>query len=188
MLLVGGCSSASVVNTGEAPTTTATPAPPKTTPPASNAHLVNAFDYVGHVAAGAAAYYFTSPSGRWRCAIITRTKAGCQPAGAWRAGLGIAGTPATVPDATGADVAPNAVIVGYRGEPQLVALDRPEFWAEPGPAAVLPFNRILAAAGFRCNVQEQTGVSCRDEATGGGFTFSLEEYSPHYTDVPADAP
>ena len=57
----------------------------------------------------------------------------------------------------------------------------------PGPAKVLQFNRILAAAGFRCNVQE-SGVSCLSELSGKGFTFSADGYTPQYTDVPADAP
>jgi hypothetical protein len=52
---------------------------------------------------------------------------------------------------------------------------------------VLRFNRILAAAGFRCNVQE-SGVSCLSETSGKGFTFSAEGYTPQYTDVPANAP
>ncbi len=50
----------------------------------------------------------------------------------------------------------------------------PEFGLDPGPATVLPFNRILAVAGFRCNVQEATGISCMSELTGKGFTFSAE--------------
>ena len=58
----------------------------------------------------------------------------------------------------------------------------------PAPAKVLPFNRILAAAGFRCNVQEVTGVSCLSEFSDKGFTFSPDGFTPQYTDVPADAP
>ena len=68
-----------------------------------------------------------------------------------------------------------------------VALDAPEFTLDPGPATVLPFNRILAVAGFRCNVQE-SGVSCISERSGKGFTFSDDGVFPQYTDVPADAP
>ena len=47
--------------------------------------------------------------------------------------------------------------------------------------------KILAAAGFRCNVQE-SGVSCQSETSGKGFTFSAKGYTPQYTDVPANAP
>ena len=32
-------------------------------------HLVNAFDYVAHVG-DITGYYFTTPSGKWRCAIL----------------------------------------------------------------------------------------------------------------------
>jgi hypothetical protein len=54
----------------------------------------------------------------------------------------------------------------------------------PGPAKALPFNKILAAAGFRCNVQ-QASVACLSESTGNGFTFSADGYTLSYTDVPA---
>ena len=81
----------------------------------------------------------------------------------------------------------NAIAVDDDGDPQFVRSDQPEFWLVPGPAKVLQFNRILAAAGFRCNVQE-SGVSCQSETSGKGFTFSAEGYAPQYTDVPANAP
>ena len=67
---------------------------------ASNAHLVNAFDYVGHVGDNQG-YDFTTPSGKWRCAILTRFKAGCQASSSWQSGLGIPGEPESVPDAVG---------------------------------------------------------------------------------------
>ena len=174
-LLAAGCSDEPIINTGEpAPTATATDAPPSSAR-ASNAHLVDAFDYVGHIS-DITGYYFTTPSGKWRCAILTRTKAGCQAASNWQSGLGI-------PDKREG----NAVVVGSQDDPQFVTLEQPEFWLVPGPANVLPFNRILAAAGFRCNVQE-SGVSCLSEASGKGFTFSAQGYTPQYTDVPANAP
>jgi hypothetical protein len=186
-LLSAGCSAERVVSTGEPPvrtgTATSTPAP---SPPPSNAHLVDAFDYVAHVN-GAAGYYFTTPSGRWRCAIFPREKAGCQSASRGQSGMGIPGEPDAVPDAAGETTAPNAIVVGREGDAHFAALEQPEFWLDPGPANVLQFNRILAAAGFRCNVQE-AGVSCLSELTGKGFTFSAEAFTPHYTDVPANAP
>ncbi len=52
----------------------------------------------------------------------------------------------------------------------------------------MPFNKILAAAGFRCNVQETAGVSCLSEFSGKGFTFSADGVAPQYTDVPAEVP
>ena len=185
-LALAGCSGATVINTGEPPAQTAAAqtAPPSTPP--SNAHLVNAYDYVGH-AGETAGYYFSTPSGKWRCAILSRTKAGCQASSSWRSGLGITGEPDSVPDAAGQDATPNAIVVDREGDPQFVALEQPDFWLDPGPANALQFNRILAAAGFRCNVQE-SGVSCQSETTGKGFTFSAEGFTPQYTDVPASAP
>jgi hypothetical protein len=177
MLGVAGCSEVPVENTSESPANPATAAP-TATPSArpSNAHLVNAFDYVEHVGE-ITGYYFTTPSGRWRCAILAHTNAGCQASSSWQSGMGVPNEP----DST------NAILVDRDGEPQFVALEQPEFWLDPGPAKVLPFNRILAAAGYRCNVQE-SGVSCQSDTSGKGFTFSADGYTPQYTDVPADAP
>jgi hypothetical protein len=188
MVAVAGCSDQPVINTPERPIQTAGPTPTAvpSTPP-SNAHLVNAFNFVGHVGE-ITGYYFTTPSGKWRCAILAHTKAGCQASSSWKSGLGIEGAPESMPDATGQETTPNAIVVDRDGDPQFVALDQPEFWLDPGPANVLQFNRILAAAGFRCNVQESSGVSCLSETSGKGFTFSAEGYTPQYTDVPADAP
>lgn len=186
VLAVAGCSSGSVVNTDDTaaavqPSATA----PPSTPPPSNAHLVDAFDYVAHID-DAARYYFSTPSGRWRCAIVPRVKAGCQATGS--SGLGIDGVPDTVPDARGKPATPNAIVVDRDSDAYFASLEEPEFTPDPGPANTLQFNRILAAAGFRCNVQESSGVSCLSELTGRGFTFSTEGYTLQYTDVPADAP
>jgi hypothetical protein len=176
-LLAAGCSGERVVTTDEPPvrTPTATSARPSL-PPLNNAHLVDAFDYVAHVN-DTAGYYFTTPSGKWRCAILPRTKAGCQSASSWRSGLGVTGEPDDV----------NAIVVEREGDPRFISLEQPEFWLDPGPANTLQFNRILAVAGFRCNVQE-SGVSCVSEFTGKGFTFSSDGYELHYSDVPANAP
>lgn len=178
-----GCSGERIVNTDEPrPTTQVSTSPPP--PPApSSAHLVNAFDYVAHPN-GAAVYYFTTPSGRWACAIVPRVKAGCQSATGWASGMGIADAPEAVPDASGQDTTPNAVVIEREGDARFVALDEPEFAADA--AKTLEFNRILAAAGFRCNVQE-SGVSCMSEASGKGFAFSAQEFTPHYNEVPPEA-
>ena len=177
MLASAGCSPEPIINTSEPPAQTATDAltAAPSTPP-SNVHLVNAFDYVGHVG-DVTGYYFTTPSGKWRCAILTRDKAGCQASSSWQSGLGVPGEP----DGT------NAIAVDRDGDPQFVTLEAPEFSLVPGPAKALPFNRILAAAGFRCNVAD-SGVSCQSDTSSKGFTFSAQGYTPVYTDVPADAP
>jgi hypothetical protein len=174
--MLAGCSGATVVNTSETSAQPAAAPPVAPSPPPSNAHLVNAFDYVGH-AGETTAYYFTTPSGKWRCAILTRIKAGCQASSSWQSGLGVQGEP----DST------NGIVVDEQGDAQFVTLETPEFALEPGSAKALPFNRILAAAGFRCNVQE-SGVSCLSELSGKGFTFSADGFLPQYTDVPEGAP
>jgi hypothetical protein len=187
-LAISACTGDRIINNSDPrpETPTAVTTAPATTP-ISNVHLVNAFHYVAHVGE-MTGYYFTTPSGKWRCAILSHTKAGCQASSSWRSGLGIQGAPESVPDAAGQDTAPNAIVVDREGDPQFIALAQPEFWLDPGPAKALQFNRILAAAGFRCNVQEESGVSCLSETSGKGFTFSQEGYTPQYTDVPAGAP
>jgi hypothetical protein len=185
VLVAAGCSEVRVVNTGDpwtdpATSTTAAPALPPTNP----MHLANAFDYAAHPT-DQTAYYFTSPSGRWQCAILPRNMAGCQSSGG---ALGIAGAPVTVPDATGTDSKPNAVVVEPDGDAKFAVLDQPGLSLSPGPATVLPFNRTLIAARFRCNIQEATGLSCLSEQSGNGFTFNEDGFAPQYTEVPVDAP
>jgi hypothetical protein len=186
-VLSAGCSDqhlgGSDVLPPSAPVGTSTPP----TPPASNAHLVNAFDYVAHPPAGTR-YYFTSPSGAWACAIVPRDNVGCQSTAQFPYGIGITDAPDSVSTAAGTSNAPNALVLARDGEPRFLALEESEFALTPKPATALPFNRILAVAGFRCNVQEQTGVSCLSETSGKGFTFSPDGFVPQYTDVPADAP
>ena len=188
LLAVAGCSAERVVNTGE--WETVAPAPTETAPqlpPTNPAHLANAFDYVAHPngEAGDAGYYFSTPSGRWQCAILPRDKAGCQSTGG---ALGITGAPDTVPDAAGEVTTPNAVVVEPEGDAHFAALDEPGFSLATGDATVLPLNRTLIVARFRCNVQEETGVSCASEQSGRGFTFSAEGFLPEYSEVPVDAP
>jgi len=111
--------------------------------------------------------------------------AGCQSAGG---ALGIAGAPDTVQGASGTETVPNAIVIDSDGDPRFAVLDQPGFTLVPGPAKVLPFNKTLIVARFRCNVQEATGVSCMSEESGKGFTFSADGFQPQYTEVPVDAP
>ena len=181
-LTVAGCTTETVVNTGQweiTPTETST-AP--SLPPANPALLANAFDFVEHPN-GQAAYYFSTPSGRWQCAILPRDKAGCQATGG---ALSVAGAPDTVPNAGGEETPPDAIIVEPEGDAHFAAADAAEF-TPPEPANVLPFNRTLIVARFRCNIQEASGVSCLSEQSGAGFTFSADGYVPQYTEVPLDA-
>jgi hypothetical protein len=184
LLAVTGCTTETVVNTGEWASATATStsaAPPL--PPTNPTLLANAFDFVEHPN-GQAAYYFATPSGRWQCAILPRDKAGCQATGG---ALSIAGAPDTVPSAAGEETPPNAIVIEPQGDADFVAVDAAEF-TPPEPAKVLPFSRTLVVARFRCNIQEEAGVSCLSEESGKGFTFSADGYVPQYTEVPLDAP
>ena len=184
--LTAACGGPKVVSTDDAAPTgnSAQAATPTTTRP-SNAHLANAFDYAAQVE-GRTGYYFVSPSGRWECAIVPRTSATCQ--NAQSASLGVDGAPDEVPGPDGEATAPNAIVVDRTAEPQFVALSAPAGTPEPGPAIELPFNRILAVGGFRCNIQEVSGISCLSELSGKGFTFSADGFTTAYTDVPVDAP
>ena len=184
VLAVAGCSAVRVVNTDEPrPATPTNTAAAPQLPPTNPAHLANAFDYVAHPN-DEAGYYFTTPSGRWQCAILPRDKAGCQSADG---AMGIAGEPDTVPNAAGEATTPNAIVIEPEGDARFAALDEPEF-SPPDAANVLPFNRTLIAARFRCNVQVATGVSCVSEQSGRGFTFSAKGFLPEYGEVPVDAP
>ncbi|BBZ27887.1 hypothetical protein MMAD_21820 [Mycolicibacterium madagascariense] len=179
-----GCDS-TIVNTNDARPTTApstTTAPPFANP-TNNDLLANAFDYAAPGPDGATAYYFTTPSKRWVCAIVPRTNAGCQAATG--STLPVKGAPDTVPGPDGTDTAPNAIQVGRTGDPSFAALESPGFSPVPGPPVVLPFGKVLIASGFRCNVQEATGISCASEFTGNGFTFSADGFTTQYTDLPA---
>jgi hypothetical protein len=187
-LASAGCSSDQIVTTDDAAKPPAAQSPSASPTPVSDTHLANAFDYVGYPPGGAR-YYFTTPSGRWACAIVPHLEAGCHSATNWQGAIGVAGAPDSVPDSAGQAETPNAVVIEREAaEPRFVVLDQPEFALDPGPANVLPFNRTLAVAGFRCNVQEATGVSCLSERSGKGFTFSDDGLVPQYTDVPANAP
>ncbi len=178
-----GCTD-TVINTDEARPTTqpsTTTTPPLANPP-NNDNLANAFDYAAPQSDGDTAYYFTTPSKRWVCAIVPHDSAGCQSSAA--GAIAVKGAPSTVPGHDGTDQTPNAIQVGRLEAPRFAALDAPGYSQVPGPAAVLPFGKVLIASGFRCNVQEATGISCASEVTGQGFTFSADGYAPQYTDLP----
>jgi hypothetical protein len=181
--VVAACSGA-VATTADSPAPSPTPAPgaPSSTERPSNANLADAFDFYGE-SNGRAGYFFTTPSGTWRCAIIPHDRAGCQSAkGA--ASLGVTGEPDTVTDAAGAEVVPNTLVVQDTGDAHFAKLGTDEFRLVPGTAQTLPFGKILAAAGFRCNVQN-AGIACLSEDSNNGFTFSSDGYTLSYTDVPA---
>jgi hypothetical protein len=172
-----------VINTDDArPDPSPDPVAPSSTPRPSNANLVNAFDYYGQ-SGGAPGYFFTTPSGTWRCVIVPHELAGCRSAKD-ATSLGVKGQPDSVLDATGAAVTPNAVVVPETGDDYFTRVTAGEFTRDDGPTQTLQFGRILAAAGFRCNIQD-LGVSCLSETSKQGFTFSTDDFTPSYTDLPA---
>ena len=185
LLLVTGCTSERVVNTGEwgsDTSSTAAPAAPPL-PPTNPALMADAVDFSQNHN-GRSAYYFSTPSERWQCAILPGDKAGCEGTGGT---LAITGAPETVANADGQQVPPDAIIVAPQGEAHFAAVDAAQF-TPPAPANVLPFNRTLAVGRFRCNLQESKGVSCLSEESGKGFTFSADGFTLQYTEVPLDAP
>lgn len=180
-MAVVGCSP-TVVNTDdvtktqeETVTTTSAAVP-------NNAKLLNAFDYYTS-AEERSGYYFSTPSGNWRCVIVPKTWAGCQSA-TGTGKIAVKGAPQTVTDDDGDSVAPNAIAVRTMGNPQFTSFPAERFKSPNGPSKVVPYNMILAAAGFHCNVQQKVGVSCISEETNNGFTFSNDGASWQYTDIP----
>lgn len=179
--LVAGCSQDQVVDTGEFPRT---PVPSTTTvvpTPVNNADLVNAFDFFVDTE-GVKGYYFTTPSESWNCMITARISVGCQTADG--SGLGIPGAPETLPGPDGELVAPNAIVVNVNGDAFFAAVPTDAYLPPSGTPKVLEFNKILAAAAFQCNVQEEVGVSCLSELSEKGFTFSADAFSLAYTKLP----
>ncbi|MGY4712102.1 hypothetical protein ACXDF8_21490 [Mycolicibacterium sp. CBM1] len=181
-LTVAACSNP-IVTTDDTSQQTPPPAPSTSATRPSNDKLVNAFDYYARTDDNVAGYYFTSPSGSWRCVIVPRTWAGCRSSSG-SSGIGIKGAPQRVTDDAGQSSTPNAIVVRTQGEPQFAAVAADQFTSPTGASKTLPFNKILAAAGFRCNAQQEVGIACLSEQTGNGFTFSNTGASWRYTDVP----
>lgn len=178
------CAPGGVVTTEDASVTpSSTTAAPSPSPRLRNDQLARAFDFAAARPDGRTAYYFASPSERWMCAIIPRERAGCQSSTG--SDIPITGVPDSVPDAQGEASAPNAIQVDNDTEAQFAVLDPPGYALDPGPAAILGFDKVLSVAGFQCNVQEATGISCLSELTGKGFTFSADGYTLQYTALPA---
>lgn len=189
VLGTAGCGGPTIVNTDTpwTPAQATSPAP-ELPPHNGNRQLADAAEfYVPEP--GQKAYRFASPSGRWYCAIIPHTSASCRPAAS--ATLSITGAPTAVPGPDGETTAPDTVLIDRDGDVQFVAT-APETDTETDtgsdpdadPPVTLPFGQVLAVAGFRCNVQEASGISCGSETSAKGFTFSADGYTPVYTDVP----
>ena len=182
VLALSACSNP-IVTTDDTNQQTAPPLAPTSSARPSNDKLVNAFDFYSRTDDTRSGYYFASPSGSWRCVIVPRTWAGCQSS-AGPSTIAVQGAPKTVTDDSGQSSTPNAIVVRTLGDPQFASVSTDQFKPPTGTANTLPYNKILAAAGFRCNVQQEVGISCLSEQTGNGFTFSNTGATWQYTDVP----
>ncbi|MFE5699875.1 hypothetical protein [Rhodococcus koreensis] len=130
------------------------------------------------------AFGFVTPSGKWLCAIIPDKKlAGC--ASHPTAGpLGVPGTPQIASPDGGPPAEADLIAVEAGKEPNFQNWNEALF---PGNANVLPYDTTLAVDGFSCNVQF-SGVSCREDATGKGFTVATNGYKFEFTPLPVSIP
>jgi hypothetical protein len=155
--------------TTQPPTTTTTT--PSTTPPTTSPapQTVDASRFEG----GSGFYYFTSPSGKFECAIVvTETSvAGCH-----------GDFPPTAPRVEGSGapdsaVAPNTIELTAGSPARFLSSGDPRFHRFDGTARALAYGDTLAVPGsgesngLSCRVDEKTGVTCRDQV-GHGFTVS----------------
>lgn len=181
LLMLGGCSSSTE---GSAVSTGASSAGLSTTPHDASADRF----YRENEVTGA--YWFATPDRQWRCAIvpqmfITRVSdpvAGCQPGAPTNKGFDDA---PLVPDHfNGNPAQPDSLVVGKNEDAAFYSLGQPFFWAV-GPngkdlAQVLNVGETISAAGFTCNATS-TGVSCKSDSTGKGFTISGRVGTLEYT-------
>ncbi len=124
-------------------------------------------------------YYFTTPAGRWHCAIVISGDphmAGCQPATNTGAGIGVKGAPTVESHHSHKQVPPDTIMIERGSDPRFAVLGQAVFRQTPDGAKVLPYNTSLSADGFTCTARD-SGVSCRDDASGKGFTFSTEGFA-----------
>jgi len=94
----------------------------------------------------------------------------------------VAGAPLAPDHFNGQPVRPNAITIDAGQPARFASLGQAVYWRFDGAARVLGYGETLSALGFTCNVQE-SGVSCKEDATGAGFTFSTESYTFAYTPV-----
>ena len=147
--------------------TTTASAPPSTTKTTTSTPAPADPQAFAGTAAGS--YYFTTPSTKFHCAILTGgdlPTAGCHgpmPASAPKVpGAGASGTAVT----------PNAIEVTGGRPGQFASAGDPRFYPLDGSAApALSYGRALQVNDLTCLVDEAAGVTCRSDA-GHGFTLS----------------
>lgn len=71
VVVLAGCTGPAVVTTDDGGTATSASLTGPSPPPLNNASLVNAFHF-GAPVDGFTQYFFTTPSGRWECAVVPR--------------------------------------------------------------------------------------------------------------------
>lgn len=167
------------------------PAPPAP-PPAPTADASTFwYDGTSTRTGPARGYFFQSPSGKWRCAIIDRfydgIGAGCEAVNSRL--MPVPGAP-LVPanDLPQNLVPPSSLIMKPNHGPEFIKLGQPYLVRPEDPTPVLGYGLTLTGLGFTCNTQE-SGISCRNDQSGQGFTFSSKGYRFEYTPVspaPAD--
>ncbi|MFF0818417.1 hypothetical protein ACFYVR_25210 [Rhodococcus sp. NPDC003318] len=175
--LTTACSSSVDGNAGPAPVpatqtpaTTAQPSPTTRTTTAvttTAAPAAQAAEYMGNENGS---YYFTSPSGKFECAVVTAPApvAGCH-------GQFPSDAPA-VPTAGGSGTASaNAIRVTAGKAGEFFNAGDPAFHRFDGPAKALPYGSPLRVQGFTCTVDQGSGVTC-ESGTGHGFTVSDSAY------------
>lgn len=188
-LLVGcssGPESAPAVSSSES--AAAAPRAPQTSAAAAPVPTVDAQSFWYSHQYGSTGYFFESPSRKWRCAIVEGffggVGAGCEStAGRVMPVKGAPLVPANdVPENL---VPPSSIVMKPNAGPEFVKLGQPYLVRYQGPTPILEYGHNLTALGFTCNTQE-SGISCRNDSTGKGFTFSTDGYTFEYTPVPAD--
>ncbi|MDJ0395767.1 hypothetical protein QMK17_20810 [Rhodococcus sp. G-MC3] len=155
--------------------TTTTSAPPSTTsasPSSTTTAAVPTADSARYEG-DAGFYYFTTPSGKFECAIfVTESSvAGCH-----------GDFPSTAPKVEGSGapnstVAPNTIELTAGSKARFLNSGDPRFHRFDGSALALPYGEVLtipgsgSSNGLMCHVEEKTGVTCADQV-GHGFTVS----------------
>lgn len=132
-------------------------------------------------------YYFASPDGRWLCAITKGYRgetAGCN--GSQGEDFPVVRAPLVPHHYDQHLTQPNNIFVDVQSAGFGNSGD-PGFWRfdgglPPQQSPVLHSGQSLSVLGYTCNTQG-IWVSCRNDATGNGFTFSTDGYKFEYTPV-----
>ncbi|WP_430336251.1 hypothetical protein [Rhodococcus sp. ACT016] len=192
-LILASCASESdSATSGDVPSTTEaselSQQPQESETPKPAPSLVDPVEFSFNPRGQLTGYFFTTPTGLWRCAILIDSAqqgpdsqmAGCQPKTS--TDLNVAGAPLVPDHAPGNPVPPNAILVNRTDEARFARLSQALFWRTDGVTPVLGYGQTLSTDEFSCNVQE-AGVSCRSDGSDHGFTFSTDRYQYIYVEA-----